>query len=70
MTKELLLLQQYSKLVEKIEAENKVLRELLVKKQNNYILMYNSRERYKAQYDRLASKVQGLPEYLGLSKIC
>lgn len=60
MTKELLLLQQYSKLVDRLEAENEVLRELLVKKQNSYVLIYNSRERYKELYNKLVSEVKGL----------
>lgn len=63
-TEELLLLQRYSKLVEAVEAENKALRELLEKKSNDYILMYNSRDRYKTLYSQLVDKVQRLTNTL------
>jgi Zn-dependent M16 (insulinase) family peptidase len=53
MTKEILLLKQYSALVDKLQA----LRELLVKKQNDYVLMYNSRERHKALYTNLLNSI-------------
>ena len=57
MTKEILLLKQYSALVDKLQAENEVLRELLVKKQNDYVLMYNSRERHKVLYTNLLNSI-------------
>lgn len=59
MTKELLLIQSYSQLVDKLEADNRDLRAQLVKSKDNYTLMYNSRERYKTMHNGLLSKVQG-----------
>ena len=60
MTKEILLIQEYSKLVDKLQAENEVLRELLNQKQSNYVLVWNSRERYKTMYENLKSKLKGV----------
>lgn len=60
MTKEILLIQSYSKLVDKLQTENEVLRELLKQKQSNYVLVWNSRERYKTMYEQLKNKVKGL----------
>ena len=60
MTREILLIQQYSALVDKVEAENQALRDALSKKHNDYILMYNSRERYKMLYTSICAKVDSL----------
>ena len=65
MTREILLLQQYSALVDKVEAENQALRDALSKKHNDYILMYNSRERYKALYEDLERKVEAWRTAMG-----
>jgi hypothetical protein len=71
MTREILLIQQYSALVAKVEAENQALRDALSKKHNDYILMYNSRERYKALYNRLCDSVDGLAtSYEKITSIC
>lgn len=60
MTKEILLINSYSKLVDKLQTENEVLRELLNQKQSNYVLVWNSRERYKTMYEALKNKLKGL----------
>lgn len=59
-TKEILLLQRYSKLVDELQAENEVLREELVKATSDKNLHYDSKVRWQLKYETLEAKVKKL----------
>lgn len=64
MTQERLLINKYSKLLNEVTAENKVLTELLVKEKEKSAMFYQNSRKYKALLEDLQNRVNKFKELL------
>jgi len=64
MTQERLLINKYSKLLNEVTAENKVLTELLVKEKEKSAMFFENSRKYKHQLSELQNRVNKFKEQL------